>query len=48
MASLSEKAYRLREEYKEKFGAWPRGWCHGEERMVEYEQYLEKELKKNS
>lgn len=44
MASLSEKAYELREEYKRKYKEYPRGWCHGEETMKEYEQYLEKEV----
>lgn len=41
MANLSEKAYSLREKYKSLYGKYPRGWCHGEEKMTEYEEYLE-------
>ena len=44
MAYLSEKAYELRAEYKQKNGKYPRGWYHEEETMTEYEEYLEKEL----
>ncbi len=40
MASLSDKAYELREIYKQKFKEYPRGWCSGEETMKEYEEYL--------
>lgn len=44
MASLSKKAYELREEYKQKFGEYPRGWAHGEETMEEYEKYLKESI----
>ncbi len=46
MASLSTKAYELREKYKERFNEYPRGWYHGEETMKEYEKYLEQCLEK--
>lgn len=48
MASLSDKAYELREKYKDKFNKYPRGWNHGEETMKEYEKYLQKQLEKNN
>lgn len=41
---LSEKARKLREEYKEKYNEIPKGWEYDKETMKEYEQYLEKEL----
>lgn len=46
MASLSQTAYELREEYKKQNGIYPRGWYHGEETMKQYEEYLQKILKK--
>lgn len=45
MASLSDKAYELREKYNKVYGEYPRGWCHGEETMKEYEEYLKKIVK---
>lgn len=47
MESLSDKAYKLREKYKNKFGEYPRGWYHGEETMEEYEEYLKQLLERN-
>ena len=44
--TLSEKAYRLREEYKKKYNKQPKGWEYDKETMEEYEIFLEKELKK--
>ena len=46
MAHLSEKAYELIEQYKEKFNEYPRGCYHGEETMKEYEKYLQQEIEK--
>lgn len=46
MACLSKKAYELIEEYNKKYKKYPRGWCHGEETMKEYEEYLQKEINK--
>lgn len=43
---LSEKANKLRQEYKEKFNQQPKGWEYDKETMREYEQCLENELKK--
>jgi len=43
---LSEKARRLREEYKNKYKEQPKGWEYDKETMQEYEEYLEKELTK--
>lgn len=48
MASLSEKAYKLREEYKLKHKEYPRGWCHGEETMKQYENFLQELLKEDN
>lgn len=44
---LSDKAYKLREDFFEKYGKNPRGWDWEGESMEEYEQYLEKELSKS-
>lgn len=45
MAHLSEKAYELREKYKQKNGKYPRGWYYEEnETMEEYEGFLERKL----
>ena len=43
---LSDKAYKLRERYKEKYNKQPKGWEYDKETMKEYEEYLEKELEK--
>lgn len=45
MSHISEKAEKLRAEYKQKFHSLPRGWYHGEETMHEYERYLETRIK---
>lgn len=45
---ISEKASKLRKEYKDKYGEMPRGWYYEEETMKEYEQYLQKQLEKNN
>ena len=42
---LSEKASKLREEYKKKYNKQPKGWEYNKETMKEYEKYLEKELR---
>ncbi len=42
---LSDKAYKLREEYEKIKHERPRGWSWEEETMEEYEKYLEKAIK---
>lgn len=46
MAHLSEKVIKLRQEYIKKFDKPPRGWAIETETMSEYEEFLEKEIKK--
>lgn len=41
MAKLSDKAYKLIEKYKNKYGERPRPWYFEQESMNEYERYLE-------
>lgn len=41
---LSEKAYKLRDEYINIFNEKPRGWSWEEETMEEYEIYLSKKI----
>lgn len=45
MSGLSERANELYENYKNKYGKYPRGWNHGEETMLDYEEYLLNALK---
>ena len=45
---ISEKASKLRKEYKDKYGKIPRGWYYEDnETMQEYEKYLQNEIDKN-
>lgn len=45
---ISEKAMKLRQEYKNKYRELPRGWYYEDnETMQEYEEYLQKEIDKN-
>ena len=44
---ISEKASKLRQEYKKIFGEMPRGWYYEDnETMQDYEEYLQKEINK--
>ena len=42
---LSDKAYKLREKYKEKYNKQPKGWEYDKETMKEYEEYKRREAK---